>query len=96
MSWNVVRSTVAALLLALVVLAATPAHAAPSVAPALEAGTVLQQIWGWVTSIFGGGEGVETDHRCTIDPNGCPDSGVAIESDHRCTIDPNGGMICGE
>lgn len=97
MSWNVVRSAAAALLLALVVLTAAPAHAAaPANPPALEAGTVLEQIWDWVTSILGGGEEVETDHRCTIDPNGCPNSGVAIDNDHRCTIDPNGGMVCGE
>lgn len=78
MSWNVVRSTAAALLLALVVLTATPAHAAPAGPPASEAGSVLQQIWGWVTSILGGGEGEkggestqgDGDHGCTIDPNG--------------------------
>lgn len=79
MSWNVVRSVAAALLLALVVLTAAPAHAAaPAGAPALEAGTLLQQVWEWVASIFGGGEedegGESTqgdgDHGCTIDPNG--------------------------
>lgn len=78
MSWNVVRSAAAALLLALV-LTAAPAHAAaPSGASTLDAGAVLQQIWDWMTSIFGGGEGEEGeestqgggDHGCTIDPNG--------------------------
>lgn len=93
MSWNVVRSAAAALLLALVVLTAAPAHAtAPAGAPALDAG-VLQQIWDWVTSIFGGGEG---DHRCGVDPNGedCAPT-LIIETDHRCGVDPNGGgLVC--
>lgn len=97
MSWNVVRSAAAALLLALVVLTAAPAYAAaPSGTPALETGTVLEQIWDWVTSIFGGGEGVETDHRCGVDPNGedCATS-LTIETDHRCGVDPNGGgLVC--
>jgi hypothetical protein len=78
MSWNV-RSAAAALLLALVILTAVPAHAAaPSGTSALEGSTVLEQIWDWVTSIFVGGEGIKEgestqgdgDHGCTIDPNG--------------------------
>ena len=98
MTRNAVRSAAVALLLVLTVFAAAPAHAAAPATPGpANTGDVLQQIWSWVTSIFGGGEeGMEADHRCTIDPNGCPYSGATIENDHRCTIDPNGGMVCGE
>lgn len=76
MTRNAVRSAAVALLLTFATLAAAPAHATPSGSPVSGAGDVLQQIWSWVTSIFGGGEegreesGLGSDHGCTIDPNG--------------------------
>ena len=96
MTRNVVRSAAVALLLSLAALTATPAHAAAPAAPVLNPGDVLQQIWGWVTSIFGEGEEAKADHGCGIDPNGgCAGKGESIDEDHGCGIDPNGRPICG-
>lgn len=81
MTRNAVRSAAVALLLSLAVLAPTPAHAADPATPVLNPGDVLQQIWSWVTSIFGGGEEGEGDK--------------SLEGDHGCTIDPNGGNCVG-
>jgi hypothetical protein len=90
MSGKTARFGSAAALAVLLVVSAVPARAeAPKAAPAHSA-NVLQQIWSWFVGFVTAGETESLDHRCTVDPNGCPSGLTQAELDHRCTVDPNG------
>lgn len=86
MSRTTNRLATALALAALLALSSLPAQAAGAATPEKKS-DLVEQLWSWITGLWE----VETlEHRCTVDPNGCPDL-EQLELDHRCTVDPNGG-----
>lgn len=90
MSGKTARFGTAAVLAVLLVVSAVPARAEAPEAASARSVNVLQQIWSWLVGIVAAGEAESLDHRCTVDPNGCPSGPAQLELDHRCTVDPNG------
>jgi len=84
MSRNTHRTTVAAALLAALLLPATaPAWGATRATPPAERG-FISVFWDFLSTLF---KEAATDNRWTIDPNGATTNGTG---DNRWTIDPDG------